>query len=60
MKVEIYKNDNNQLELIFKFNKTIINSIKTVVGAKYDADLKQLSVPYESQGELYNIFKYRI
>ncbi|CAF0922262.1 unnamed protein product [Brachionus calyciflorus] len=51
MNVEIFKS-NQQLELSFKFNKAIIEKLKTIKGAKFNGNQKLWSVPLESQEDL--------
>ncbi|CAF1118831.1 unnamed protein product [Brachionus calyciflorus] len=56
MNVEIHKN-NQQLELSFKFNKIIIEKIKSIRGTKFNGIKKQWSVPIELEDELLSIFR---
>ncbi|CAF0921316.1 unnamed protein product [Brachionus calyciflorus] len=55
MNVEIFKS-NQQLELSFKFNKAIIEKVKTIKGAKFNGNQKLWSVPLESQDDLLSTF----
>jgi len=56
MNVEIFKS-NQQLELSFKFNKTIIDKVKSIKGAKFNGNKKLWSVPVELEDELLSIFR---
>ncbi|CAF0850177.1 unnamed protein product [Brachionus calyciflorus] len=56
MNVEIFK-INQQLELSFKFNKAIIEKVKTIKGAKFNGNQKLWSVPLESQDDLLSTFR---
>lgn len=51
MKIEIFKN-NQLLELYFKYNKTIIDKIKSIKGAKFISSNKSWTVPSELEVEL--------
>ncbi|CAF1053128.1 unnamed protein product [Brachionus calyciflorus] len=56
MNVEIFIS-NQQLELSFKFNKGIIEKVKTIKGAKFNGNQKLWSVPLESQDDLLSTLK---
>ncbi|CAF0797689.1 unnamed protein product [Brachionus calyciflorus] len=48
---------NQQLELSFKFNKVIIEKVKTIKGAKFNGNQNLWSVPLESQDDLLSTLK---